>query len=84
MRWKPVEAKPPVDTHSGLTEEEEKVLDKILEAHSAFKSLDREHPNEEIEWSFGIHQCQSLLQARVMRRTHPKGWVTLKEDTDGK
>lgn len=60
----------------GLTKEEGQVMDALVSAWSAFVGLQRQHPQELDDFSFGIHKCQDLLAVRIARRVYPEGWPT--------
>ena len=53
-----------------FTEQEQKVMNKILDAHNEFQKLIPSHNSEMQDWVFGIHQCQGILLQRVARRDH--------------
>ena len=65
---------PPNKRNDGLTSDEGKVMDSLVEAYNAFVKLDRQHPNELQDFIDGIHECQSVLGLRILRRDYPKGW----------
>ena len=55
-----------------FTEEEQKIMDLLVEAHRIFINLPKSHPNEMMDWVNGIHQTQYVLMARITRRDYPK------------
>ncbi len=65
---------------NGLTEKEQLVMDKLMEAYSAFLDLSKEHPDERSDFVDGIHRCQDVLAVRICRRIYPKGWPTYSGD----
>lgn len=58
----------------GLTDDEGKAADALVEAAQAFWALPVQHPDEEREFIDGIHACQNVLTIRIARRHYPKGW----------
>ena len=65
-----------VSGDTGLTEEEQVVMDNLVAAFNAFYSLPRTHPSELQEFVNSIHRLQDLLVVRIVRRDYPDGWVT--------
>jgi len=63
----------------GLTEQEQLIMDKLSDCHKEILKLELQHPNELQEFVDGIHQIQSIIGLRVIRRCYPKGWLTYKE-----
>lgn len=60
--------------NDGLTDQEGKAMDALITAFNKFKKLDRQHPSELSDFADGIHRCQDLLAARIVRRLYPEGW----------
>jgi len=58
----------------GLTDEEGKIMDLLIEAWDRYIKLPEQHPTEIDEFGQGIHICQNLLAIRIARRCYPKGW----------
>lgn len=58
----------------GLTDEEGKVADLLIEAWNRYIKLPKQYPTEIDEFADGIHICQNLLAIRIARRCYPKGW----------
>ncbi len=58
----------------GLNKEEDKVMNKILDAWNLFKKLPIQHPDDIQEFKLGIHIAQGILMQRVVRRDYPKGY----------
>lgn len=58
----------------GLTDDEGKVHDALIEAVNIFARLPRQHPDEMRDFVDGIHKCQDQLAVRIVRRHYPKGW----------
>lgn len=59
---------------SPYTEQEKKVNDSIIEAHEQFMKLHADgqgHPMEMQEWVSAIHQLQSILEHRILKRLYP-------------
>ena len=56
---------------SPFTEQEESIMQLIVEAHNEFVKLDRGHSMEIQEWVTSIHQLQSILSHRCLRRLFP-------------
>jgi len=63
----------------GLTEDEGKVMDALVVAVNAWRTLPTTHPSEESDFINGIHTCQYLLGMRILRRDYPSGWPTYKK-----
>lgn len=57
----------------GLTEQEGKVMDSLVNAWNEFIKLERQHPCESDDFADGIHECQHQLVMRIMRRDYPEG-----------
>lgn len=58
----------------GLTDDEGKVADALVEAVQAFWALPVQHPSEKCEFLAAVHACQNALTIRIARRHYPKGW----------
>jgi len=65
----------------GLTEQEQKVSNLLMECYQAFLDLGAEHPEENYEFGYAVHLIQGLLTLRVARRCYPGGWPTYKRKT---
>lgn len=65
-----------IDSATGLTTDEKKCMDSLVNAYNKFAELDRQHPDELKEFTDGIHNLQNLLSVRIVRRVYPKGWPT--------
>ena len=63
---------------SGLTDQEIKVMDKILEGYNEWLRLEMTHPAEMQDFINAVHTVQQLLAMRVIRRDYPKYWLTYK------
>jgi len=63
---------------SGLTEQELKVMDKILEGYNEFLKLERQHSSELDDIVNAVHSIQNILAMRVIRRNYPKYWLIKK------
>jgi len=61
---------------NGLTENEQIVMNHILDAWKAFQLLKMSHPDEESEFRRVIHQMQTAMGLRILRREYPKGWYS--------
>lgn len=66
----------PTVRKDGLTQEEGKVMDALVEAVDAFNKLEATHPCDKEEFGSGIHQCQKTLTMRILRRDYPEGYPT--------
>jgi len=51
-----------------ITDQEEKVVDKLADAWNEFMLLPVEHSDDQREFRTAIHACQSMILARVGRR----------------
>jgi hypothetical protein len=56
---------------SPFTEQEQRIMKLIVEAHNEFVKLERGHSMEIQEWVSGVHQLQSILSHRCLRRLFP-------------
>jgi len=56
---------------SPFTEKEQRIMQLIVEAHNEFVKLERGHSMEIQEWVSGVHQLQSILSHRCLRRLFP-------------
>lgn len=61
-----------------MTPEEKQIMDKIIEAHNLYSSLDQTHPSDALEWQRAIHDLQKLIGMRILRRDHPEIFPTYK------
>lgn len=61
---------------SGLTEQEQLVMNKIVEAYSEWLKLKMQHTSEIQFFVDAIHTLQSTLAMRVIRRSYPKYWIS--------
>ena len=64
----------PVSLTTGLTPEEDVILDHLVQAWTGFIKLEKQHPNEFDDFAKAMNQCQSTLAMRAVRRTWPEGW----------
>jgi len=64
----------PESNETGLTEEEQVVMDSLVEAFRTYSLLPRSHKDEMGEFVLSIHRLQDLLAVRVARRLYPNGW----------
>jgi len=53
------------------TPEEDLIWQLIVDANQKFSQLNKEHPDEMNTWIMGIHNLQSVLGWRILRRDHP-------------
>jgi len=58
----------------GLTKQEGKVMDSLVNAWNAFIKLPKEHPSDTQDFCNGIHQCQHILMSRILRRDYPESY----------
>jgi hypothetical protein len=63
-------------TESGLTKEEDAVLDSIVASWDGFIHLPVMHPSDQEEFGTAIHLLQKLIALRVCRRDYPNTWPT--------
>ena len=54
-----------------FTEAEQEIMNLIVNAHNKFVELERGHKMEIQEWVGAIHNLQSILSHRVMKRNYP-------------
>ena len=59
------------DDSTPFTKEEEEIMKLIVDAHNKFSKLKRGHSMEIQEWVTAIHQLQSILSHRCLRRIYP-------------
>ena len=60
--------------NDGLTEQEGKVMDALVEAWNEFVKLPIQHPSDNTDFCNGIHQCQHILCMRILQRDYPEGY----------
>jgi len=60
-----------------IPKEEKEIMDLLVQAHNKFIQLEPTHPSDISEWVDGIHRCQHVLQARIVRRDHPDVFFSL-------
>ena len=63
-----------IDERTGLTEDELRVYDLLVDAVEGYSALDVQHNSEPGDFVAAIHRCQDLLAVRVARRLFPEGW----------
>ena len=51
---------------------EKACLDSIVKAYNLFTELDRQHPNELIDFTNAIHTCQYIIGMRIARKYEPE------------
>jgi hypothetical protein len=59
---------------SGLTQEDQQVMDSLVEAWCIFVSLPDRNPDETNDFRAAIHACQRILAVRSMKRLYPNYW----------
>lgn len=64
---------------SGLTLEESNVMKHLCDGYSEFLKLEMQHPSEMQDFINAIHQLQSILAMRVIRRNYPNYWLIHKD-----
>ena len=68
-----------VEPATGLTVEEQEVMDDILNTWDKYLKLEKQHPEEVKEFGYAVHLMQGLLAMRVVRRDYPDGWINFKD-----
>ena len=68
--------KNPID--NGLTEDEQKAMDKLLGCYDIYLKLKPQHPSEMGDFVYAVHLIQGLLCKRIVRRLYPKEWPIAK------
>lgn len=63
-----------INPTTGLTDEEQRVYDSLVETWNAYSFLPVQHSAEQQEFSQAINRCQELIAIRIARRTYPDGW----------
>lgn len=61
---------------SGLMDQELLVMDSITQGYNEWLKLEMTHPYEMQDFINAIHNIQSILAMRVIRRSYPKYWLT--------
>lgn len=69
-----------VDSESGLTPDEDEVMQYLMDAVNGFTQLPTQHPNDIEDFINSIHRCQDILAVRIARRHYPEGWPTYGAD----
>jgi hypothetical protein len=83
--FRPLELKhnPPIIDNSPkldkpFSEQEEKIMNLLIEAHTNFSELEQTHPSDINDWVFHLHGLQRLLGQRLLRRDYPHIFITKK------
>ena len=63
----------------GFTEQEHKIMDKIIEIHNMYVKLEQTHPSDLPEWIESVHNLQKIMGMRILRRELPDTFVTYKK-----
>ncbi|MEN6349325.1 MAG: hypothetical protein ABFD08_08030 [Syntrophomonas sp.] len=63
-----------INTDTGLTPEEQVIMNHLVEAWVVFTKLSHQHPDEVRDFTDAIHRLQDLLAFRVCQRCFPVGW----------
>jgi hypothetical protein len=63
-----------MNNETGLTDDEDKCMNALVEAYNSYFKLPQDHPSELSEFVSSIHRLQDLLAVRIARRNFPKGW----------
>ena len=64
---------------SGLTDQESLVMDSISQGYNEWLKLEMTHPCEMQDFVNAIHNIQSILAMRVIRKNYPEYWLTYKK-----
>lgn len=59
------------NSNGPFTQEEDKIMNHLVQAHNAFLDIDEMHPSDITEWTNAIHQLQKIMGMRVLRRNYP-------------
>jgi hypothetical protein len=59
---------------SGLTSDEQAVMDRLVDAWNLFVQMERTHKDELREFADAIHRLQDMLALRIVRRSYPIYW----------
>jgi hypothetical protein len=59
---------------SGLTSEEQAIMDHLLLAWNCYVNLPVQHPADQQEFMRSFHELQRLLAVRITRRQYPAFW----------
>jgi hypothetical protein len=54
-----------------FSDDEKKIMEKIIDLHNDFMKLDHGHIMEVQEWVFAIHQLQSIMEHRLLHKMFP-------------
>jgi len=57
---------------------EGKIMDQLVDIHNSFLMMDQTHPADITEWVTAIHQLQSIISMRVLRRLYPNYYTSIK------
>jgi hypothetical protein len=63
-----------INKDTGLTMEEQRCMDALLDAFNAFDALEVQHPSDMFDVVNCIHRMQDILATRIARRHYPAGW----------
>jgi hypothetical protein len=72
--WKPIKEENTKVRKDGLTEQEGKVMDSLVDAWNEYVKLEKQHPTDIDEFCDGIHRCQHALTIRILRRDYSEGY----------
>lgn len=68
-----------VNTETGLTFDEQLIMNALLKSFRIYSQLPKEHPSDLEEFVLSLHRLQDLLAVRVVRRNFPMGWYTCQQ-----
>lgn len=69
-----------INVRTGLTREEQWVMDNLVDAVNGYAKLPIEHPHEVDEFLHCIHRLQDMMAIRVVRRSFPGGWYKVSSE----
>lgn len=64
------------EVKSGLTPDEELVMDHLIDAWQAYLKLPKQHPNDIQEFAARLHDLQARIAIRIVRRDYPQYWFS--------
>ena len=70
-----------INLETGMTTDEQLCMNALCKAWRIFNNLPEQHPSDGSEFVSSLHRLQDLLAVRIVRRTYPEGWTTVKKDT---
>ena len=59
---------------SGMTHDEQRCMNHLIEAINIFNRLPNKHPDEQEEFRHAMHRIQDLIAYRIVKRNFSEYW----------